>query len=479
MRKVAVLALIVGCGSSVSTAETPLEDSANATETAPGDDTAFVEDSTPDSLPADAVETIVDEDASPGTPPDMTPPSMSFPLGVATGDATSDRVVAWANYTGAGMLSFVAWKMSGTSFVKELPAVPVKAVEGFVLADVLGLEAGARYRYAFFEMEGTTRKARSPIGSFRAALAPGSKEPLTFGATSCIHQGKTLKTLEQAASKGYDAFFLLGDSTYNDGAVSVPEYRTKWGENLKVPFYQQLRASTSIIATWDDHEVDNDWSGDNQPLEKRTNATKVFYEMTPVMRNTTDPNRLWRTLKWGDTAEVFVLDSRSERKPATRTTAEAEYISKAQQAWLEDSLKKSTATFKLILNSVPITNFPGAFDFASKDRWEGYAAQRTAVLRSIEDNKITGVFWLSGDFHLAAMARVSTSGVGAGQLEALVGPGDNNGNALAFSLNKPQFDWAGSTSNTTAIALDPATRTIKLTWIDGAGKTLFEGSYKL
>lgn len=477
---IALISVLVGCGSSVSADQDPILDTGSTSETTPGedtggDDTGAVEDT---GGPTDATPEIP-EDASPGTPPEGTPEAMSFPLGVATGDATATRVVAWANYTGSGSLSLIAWKMSGTTYVKELPAVSVKAVEGYVLADLLGLEAGARYRYAFFEIEGETRKARSPIGAFRAAIAPGAKEPLTFGATSCIHQGRMLNALGQAAKKEFDAFFLLGDSTYNDGSVSVPEFRKKWADNLGMPNYRALRGSTSIIATWDDHEVDNDWSGDDQPLEKRTNGIKVFYENTPVLRNTTDPNRLWRTLKWGDTAEIFVLDSRSERKKSTRTTADAEYISKAQQAWLEDSLKKSTATFKLILNSVPITNFPGAFDFAAADRWEGYAAQRTAVLRYIDDNKIAGVFWLSGDFHLAAMARVATSGVGASQLEALVGPGDNSANPLAFSLGKPQFDWASGTSNTTTIALDPATRTIKLTWIDGTGKTLFEGSYKL
>ncbi len=469
-----VLVSLVGCGSSGATIDEPIAES-GATETAV-DDTATVEDT---ALTDSTTDAEVEEDASPGTPPEPTPESMSFPLGVATGDATEARVVAWASYTGTGSLSLVVWKMTGGAYVKELPPIAAKSVDGYVLADVLGLEAGARYRYAFFEMDGATRKARSPIGQFRAAIAPGTKEPLTFGATSCIHQGRELKALGEAAKKGFDAFFLLGDSSYNDGAVTVPEFRNKWAENLKMANYRALRASTSIIATWDDHEVDNDWSGDDQPLEKRTNGIKVFYEVTPVLRNTTDPNRLWRSLKWGDTAEVFVLDSRSERKPSTRTTADAEYISKAQQAWLEGALKSSTATFKLILNSVPITNFPGAFDFASKDRWEGYAAQRTAVLKYIEDNKIPGVFWLSGDFHLAAMARVATSGVGASQLEALVGPGDNAANPLAFSLGKPQFDWSSGTSNTTTIALDPATRKITLTWIDGAGKTLFSGSYTL
>jgi len=463
--------LAVGCGGSTAEDEAPglpASDSGGSVETTTGDETSVVEDS---GVAEDPV------DAPPPTTPESTPESMSFPLGIAMGDATDTRAVAWASYSGSATLALVVWKMSGTTYVKELPAVTVKATDGVALADVLGLEAGARYRYAFFELEGDARKARSPIGSFRAAIAPGSKEKLTFGATSCIHQGRALATLGQAAKLDLDAFLFLGDSTYNDGAISVPEFRAKWAENFKIEHYRALRRSTSLIATWDDHEVDNDWSGDDK--SQRTAGIQVFYEMQPVQRNSADPNRLWRSIKWGDTVEVFVLDSRSERKPSTRSGPDAEYISKAQQTWLESGLKSSTATFKLIMNSVPISNFPGVFDFASKDRWEGYAAQRTAVLKSIEDNKIGGVLWISGDFHLASTGRVSPSGVGAAQIEALVGPGDNTGNALSYSLGKPQFDWASSTSNITKIELDPATRAAKLTWIDKDGKTLKEQSYTL
>jgi len=465
----ALVMLGVGCGGATAEDEpAPATDSGGSPETTTGDETSIVEDS---GVAEDPV------DAPPPTTPESTPESMSFPLGIAMGDPSDTRAVAWASYSGSASLSLVVWKMSGTTYAKELPPIAVKATDAVALADVLGLEAGARYRYAFFELDGDARKARSPIGSFRAAIAAGAKEKLTFGATSCIHQGRALATLAQAAKLDLDAFLFLGDSTYNDGAVSVPEFRAKWAANFKVDNYRQLRRSTGMIATWDDHEVDNDWSGDDK--SQRSAGIQVFYEMQPVQRNGTDPNRLWRSFKWGDTVEIFVLDSRSERKPGTRTTSDAEYISKAQQAWLESGLKSSTATFKLIMNSVPISNFPGVFDFASKDRWEGYAAQRTAVLKSIEDNKIGGVLWISGDFHLASVGRVSPSGVGAAQIEALVGPGDNGGNALSYSLGKPQFDWASSTSNITKIELDPATRAVKLTWIDKDGKALKEQSYTL
>jgi hypothetical protein len=48
---------------------------------------------------------------------------------------------------------------------------------------------------------------------------------------------------------------------------------------------------------------------------------------------------------------------------------------------------------------------------------------------------------LAGDFHLAAMGRLTVAGPGATQVEILVGPGAQTGNPLALLLQPPQFDW--------------------------------------
>jgi len=184
-------------------------------------------------------------------------------------------------------------------------------------------------------------------------------------------------------------------------------------------------------------------------------------------------------MRWGRTAEIFVLDSRRERRPSTRTTPAAEYLSRAQMDWLKAALTASDAVFKIIMNSVPIADFPGAFDFAQNDRWEGYAAQRTEILRHIDDGAISGVLWVAGDFHLASAQRVSNSGPGMTQTEILAGPGAQNGNILARFLGGDQFDFATSDNNYTVIELDPSTGVARVWWIDGGGSTLETIEYLL
>jgi alkaline phosphatase D len=147
--------------------------------------------------------------------------------------------------------------------------------------------------------------------------------------------------------------------------------------------------------------------------------------------------------------------------------------------WLKAELALSTAVFKIIMNSVPITDFPGAFDFAPQDRWEGYAAQRREILQHIDDAMIRGVLWLAGDFHLASAQRVATSGPGATQIEILAGPGAQSGNPLAFGLGAPQFDFASTTNNYTVLELDPATARVRAYWVDGSGSVAETQEYVL
>jgi alkaline phosphatase D len=224
-----------------------------------------------------------------------------------------------------------------------------------------------------------------------------------------------------------------------------------------------------MYITWDDHEVENDWNPESMKSSTVDAAFACFFDHAPCARTTAAPNRIWRSARWGKTVEVFVLDSRSERRPSTRSSANAQYLSAEQLAWLEASLVASPARFKLIMNSVPITNMPSVWDLYKVDRWEAYPAQRTRILKYIDDHQIPGVLWLSGDFHLAFISQVATSGPGRTQREVLCGPGAQNANLLLSSLQPPQFSFKTGTNNYTTLRFDPASGEVRVGYHDGAG----------
>ncbi len=417
-------------------------------------------------------------DAKTIQPPDPLTESTSFRLGISAGDLAGDRGVLWTYYTGIAPLVAIAWRMGdGDSYVEELGPFEATASDaGFIHVPVTGLKPGARYRYAFVELQGDTRVARSRIGRFRAPIAAGASEVLTFGAVACTDESKPINALARAAERDdLDAFLFCGDNAYCDGATSLADYREKYIAHFGRAEHRALREATGMYITWDDHEVKNDWNPETIGEAQLATAFRTFFEHAPLTEE--HPRRIWRSAKWGKTAEIFVLDCRSERLPSTITSSAPQYISAEQMTWLKLGLASSDAVFKIIINSVPITNMPSVWDAYPTDRWEAYGAQRTDILKFIDDSHITGVLWLAGDFHLAFISKVSPSGAGANQREVLCGPGGQSSNVLVSTLNAPQFSFATGTNNYTTLRLDPSTREVKVAYHDGAGAEFHTESF--
>jgi alkaline phosphatase D len=415
--------------------------------------------------------------AQPIAPPENIPEAQDFKLGVSAGDLDATRGVLWTQYTGSAPLAAFVWRMSGDTYVEQHgPFAATPADGGFVHVAIEGLVAGARYRYAFVELAGETRVARSMIGRFRAPIADTASEVLTFGAVACTDKSRPLSVLSRAAERtDLDAFLFCGDNAYCDGAVSLADYRSEYVAHFGRADHVAVRAATGMYITWDDHEIKNDLNPESIDESQLTAAFKAFFEHAPVVESTS--RRIWRSARWGKTAEVFVLDCRSERKPSTILSDNPQYISPEQMQWLKLGLSASPATFKIIMNSVPITNMPSVWDAYPTDRWEAYGKQRTEILSYIDDANITGVLWLSGDFHLAFISKVSTSGPGSTQREVLAGPGAQSANALLSTLTAPQFSFKTGTNNYTTLKLDPVARSVTVGYHDADGMMFHSESF--
>jgi len=385
-----------------------------------------------------------------------------FPIGVAATDPVVGGVLCSTRYAGLGPLELVVWRLDGAGpdgiLVVRQTVVPAEG--GFVQVEVDGLEPGLEHRYTFVV---TDRKA--PVGRFRAAPAAAARPVVVLGASSCAKWDfRPFDVLARAAEADLDLFLLLGDTTYADEATTLTAYRANWARNLGTSEYRALRLSTTCAATWDDHEVANNWSPETIDPARLSAARQAFFEHMAPRPDPAAPWRIWRSFRWGQTLEVFILDCRGERRPSTRATAAAEYISEAQLAWLGEALAASTAVFKLIVSSVPITRWPLLYP-GEADRWEGYPAQRARVLELTRG--VSGVFWLAGDFHFGAVAHLDPpGGAYAAEVEVLLGPIAhlNPGLAIVQALGSPeQFLFLSGERNFGRFTLDPTTDPPRLT----------------
>ena len=411
-----------------------------------------------------------------------------FPRGVQSGGMTASSVVLLTHATGPSGLNLRVWRDAGVpGSIKLVHQREVQVEQGFVKVKVEGLGPG-RYQFAFFD---ETAQARSRVGRFRTAFAETDLRPLTLAGMACTNLTQAPFTAQSmTAEQEPDVLVHLGDMIYADDAETLEAYREVWSRTLSDPGYKDVFASAGLYATWDDHEIVNNPNPETIDPLRLAAAKQAYLESVAIE---TDPEgRIWRSHRWGHTAEIFVLDSRTERRPSTRSTPDATYLGQAQMSWLLGALEASPCAFKIILNSVPFSRLAGLWEVGVLDRWEGYAAQRELLLSHLLDRRIENVFFLSGDFHCAFISKVEPTGPGNQFWEILVGPSaprsPNPIAALADSGDLPREDvfpesqflfGTGNRFSTTELTFDPLNMEVRARFVSAReltlGQVLFDG----
>ncbi len=390
--------------------------------------------------------------------------SMAFAWGVQTGDALPTAIlVSMRSLETTVTLTVMrgtdaGWEevSSGDSFTAD---------DGVVSLELEDLEPDTTYSIAFFAVDGSRR---SRVARFRTAIPAGESRMVRFGATSCLGgANRPWPSLSQASASKYDFFLLLGDTIYADGFPTGGIVEA-WKGALSTPGLCDVTASTSIIATWDDHEVDNNWSFAGLDPGRFDEALMRFRQGLP-QRVGPGGTGIWRKLSWGSVVDVFVLDCRGERR-------DGNYISPEQMSWLKDALVESTATFKIVMNSVPITDFEEfAGSLLAEDRWQGFPAQRTELVSHVRNAGITGLLWVAGDFHIGGVGQIDPDGSpGDNQFEILAGPG---GSAVApfealLPTSSPRLPAVVSAWNYVSFDADPVAGTLRARFIADDGSVI-------
>jgi alkaline phosphatase D len=395
----------------------------------------------------------------------------NFDWGVQTGDATTTTVLVSAHTLASEVTLTVmrgvdsGWQevSSGQSFVPQ---------DGMVHLELSALAPDTTYAVAFYDLGGINR---SRVARFRTAIPSGHSRVLRFGATSCLGDARDpWPSLSHSLPEKFDFFMLVGDTIYGDNNPDAYDYKTKYRHALSLSGLQDLTAGTSVIATWDDHEVDNNWSwSDNGIQQKYDDAIAAFRQHIPQRQGPAGTG-IWRKLSWGDTADVLVLDCRAERGGGN-------YISLEQMVWLKQELDNSTATFKFIVNSVPVFDFSGTVigSISQNDRWQGYP-QRAEILSHIRDQQISGVLWISGDVHFGAIGQVDQDGNPGDHLwDVIVGPAGSIINPSSFALGGDRLPVVVSNWNWVSFEADPATGTVAVRFIGDNGQVLDQMDLKI
>jgi len=199
------------------------------------------------------------------------------------------------------------------------------------------------------------------------------------------------------------AFFIFnGDTIYADATTKVggagrtlPEYWAKYKENREDGFFQALTSRVPLIVNCDDHEVANDFRGPEEPLMPV--GRRAFHQYWPL---SVGPERIYRSVRWGREVEVFVRDGRQYADPlAAPDGPDKSLLGVEQRAWLLDAVTRSTATWKVLVSSSPLSTLRSVQgpqdDYASYE----HEHEHGLILDAFRDAGVDNFVWLTADVH--------------------------------------------------------------------------------
>jgi alkaline phosphatase D len=377
-----------------------------------------------------------------------------FTLGVASGDPTPDGVVLWSRLSaesleGAGLsgeLVEVRWEVAEdeafSRIVGEGLADARPELGHSVHVEVAGLRPGRDYFYRMI-----TGGEASPVGRTKTTPEPGAPiDRFDFAFLSCQHYEQGYYTaLRHLCDEPLDLVVHLGDYIYEGPAFDDrprrhegPECMTLDGYRARYTTYRgdaDLQAAHAVapwVVSTDDHEVDNDWAGphpedDQSPeafLLRRAAAYQAFYEFMPLRRSSMPrgPDALlYRRLSFGNLLEMNVLDTRQYRgdQPCdapvapscpAHLLADRTILGPEQRAWLLEGLSVSRARWNVLAQQVLMARFRAytreGEEAWSMDKWDGYPAERRAVLEALADSGASNPVVLTGDIHSSWVNRL-------------------------------------------------------------------------
>ena len=390
------------------------------------------------------------DDAWAGPPSFLADP---FSLGIASGDQTPMGVVLWTRIAPSplepdgGMPRRdvrVRWRVATDENMRHVvrsgSALASPRLAHSVHVELYGLEPAREYFYQF--KVGTET---SPIG--RTKTTPGlhaDVNRLRFAFASCQSwPDGYYSAYKHMAEEDLDLVIHLGDYIYEYGIGATGGYRnvfvpdqfrseTKTLERYRLqhslyrtdPDLQAVHARFPWVVTWDDHEVENDYTdgvpeeppGGRRFLKRRAAAYRAYYEHLPLRGRSLPQGpdmRLYRRLFWGKLAQFRVLDTRQYRSDHPCGDGEHPRCAEAldpsvtmtgppQERWLLRGLVRQERRWNVIAQQVLMAELdhkkgPGKIFW--NDSWDGYPLARARILRHLESRNIRNPVVITGDWH--------------------------------------------------------------------------------
>ncbi len=365
--------------------------------------------------------------------------------GVQSGDVSIGSGVVWARADRPARMLVEVSTTDSFKIIRDTVYIDALPETDFTAKALLeGLPPGQDvfYRTSFQDHASPNIIGESRIGHFRTA--PNDRRSVSFlwsGDTAGQGWGIDetrggMRTYATMLDNRPDFFIHSGDNIYADCAIpaqqklpngqvwknivteekskvaeTLAEFRGNYKYNLLDRNVRAFNAQVPILAQWDDHEITNDWSPDEEfasgayaeksILTLAARGNRAFREFMPMREAAAEAGRIYRRISYGPLLDVFMLDMRSYRT-SDAEGARSLIFGAGQLAWLKRELMNSRATWKVIAADLSI----GLISADAVARGDGPPRGRECevadLLAFIKHAGVRNTVWLTADMHYTA-----------------------------------------------------------------------------
>jgi alkaline phosphatase D len=426
------------------------------------------------------------------------PVAGASPLLVTVGEVTDRTAVVWGRGFEAGPLTVEARSTRGGAAITASTSLSLESdFTGKLL--LTNLQPATRYTYSLrhgkVEVSGTFTTAPSAKGTRHVHFLWSGD---LGGGGYCRHVRDGYKIFRSMAAFKPDFFLFVGDTIYADHrcggsdvvpgydfvATSLEEFRAKHRYNRADQHVQDFFRTTSVYAIWDDHEVRDNFAGATEPLT--ASGLQAFVDYWPLRPPEGEPRRLYRKVRWGKLAELFILDTRQYRSDNRQPDGQSKtMLGPAQRRWLLDGVTGSDAVWKVVVSSVPLAISKGGRK--ARDSWSsanasglpeengtGFSVERDAILKAFRAHGVKNLVWVTADAHHARVIQhrpwpdFSFHEFIAGPLSASRGQPQ----PLDVALHPQPLFGLGDVDNFGEVTIDPRGLTVRI--FDASGAMRFQ-----
>lgn len=300
--------------------------------------------------------------------------------GPVLGDLTPTSVQIWMRLDAPGEAAVNLYDPAGAK-VWHTSVQADAETDNTAIAELTALTPDTRYTYV---IDGE----HEPEWFFTTPARHATHTRLAFASCAKEAEGSG-RVWNRINSLKPDGLVLLGDTPYID-STDLDVQRRRYRAFAAFAPFAKLASHTAVYSTWDDHDFGrNDTDG---RLDGKANSRRAVMEYRPNPSFGEHDTGIYTSFRSGP-VDVFLLDARWFAR-TEGTDGDWSLLGAQQWAWLERSLKASTASFKLIATGMVFNNSvrPGKYDC-----WGAYRQEYDRLRTLIDD--IDGVVLVSGDVH--------------------------------------------------------------------------------